>query len=137
MATASSSASGDRDLSPADVEPAPLRSIRRTGLSIGVATGLYGISYGALATAAGLDVWQAMVLSAVMFTGGSQFAFVGVISGGGSAIGAALAALLLGVRNTLYGLTDRKSTRLNSSHVAISYAVFCLRKKRRGRRWGR
>src|SRR5437868_12318147 len=30
--------------------------------------------------------------------------------------------------------TDRKSTRLNSSHVSISYAVFCLKKKRRGRR---
>src|SRR6266508_5589006 len=27
---------------------------------------------------------------------------------------------------------DRKSTRLNSSHVAISYAVFCLKKKRKG-----
>src|SRR5437870_13739676 len=27
-------------------------------------------------------------------------------------------------------ITDRKSTRLNSSHVAISYAVFCLKKKR-------
>src|SRR5439155_19052656 len=26
--------------------------------------------------------------------------------------------------------TDRKSTRLNSSHVAISYAVFCLKKKK-------
>src|SRR5690625_6197805 len=29
------------------------------------------------------------------------------------------------------GEKDRKSTRLNSSHVAISYAVFCLKKKRR------
>src|SRR5690625_6223930 len=29
------------------------------------------------------------------------------------------------------GWRDRKSTRLNSSHVAISYAVFCLKKKRR------
>src|SRR5690625_6048344 len=28
-------------------------------------------------------------------------------------------------------LEDRKSTRLNSSHVAISYAVFCLKKKRK------
>src|SRR5690625_5806365 len=28
-----------------------------------------------------------------------------------------------------YVLIDRKSTRLNSSHVAISYAVFCLKKK--------
>src|SRR5215510_15309258 len=29
-------------------------------------------------------------------------------------------------------LPDRKSTRLNSSHVAISYAVFCLKKKKEG-----
>src|SRR5699024_11626973 len=28
------------------------------------------------------------------------------------------------------GLLDRKSTRLNSSHVSISYAVFCLKKKK-------
>src|SRR5207253_11366021 len=28
-----------------------------------------------------------------------------------------------------FGRRDRKSTRLNSSHVAISYAVFCLKKK--------
>src|SRR5690606_41889246 len=34
----------------------------------------------------------------------------------------------------LVQLSDRKSTRLNSSHVKISYAVFCLKKKnRRGR----
>src|SRR5690625_1522998 len=35
--------------------------------------------------------------------------------------------LLLGLSDLL--LRDRKSTRLNSSHVAISYAVFCLKKK--------
>src|SRR5438874_4200869 len=29
------------------------------------------------------------------------------------------------------GLLDRKSTRLNSSHVEISYAVFCLKKKKK------
>src|SRR3712207_8990088 len=29
-----------------------------------------------------------------------------------------------------YGQTDRKSTRLNSSHANISYAVFCLKKKK-------
>src|SRR6267378_2237041 len=32
--------------------------------------------------------------------------------------------------NTTTGLQDRKSTRLNSSHVEISYAVFCLKKKK-------
>src|SRR5256885_2839953 len=31
---------------------------------------------------------------------------------------------------TLYGMEDRKSTRLNSSHLVISYAVFCLKKKK-------
>src|SRR5256885_7469964 len=29
------------------------------------------------------------------------------------------------------GLSDRKSTRLNSSHLVISYAVFCLKKKKK------
>src|SRR5699024_11659433 len=38
------------------------------------------------------------------------------------------AARQAGVR---VGAEDRKSTRLNSSHVSISYAVFCLKKKRR------
>src|SRR5207249_6169447 len=32
------------------------------------------------------------------------------------------------------GRVDRKSTRLNSSHVSISYAVFCLKKKREVRK---
>src|SRR5436190_11658512 len=33
------------------------------------------------------------------------------------------------IRNNVHGLVDRKSTRLNSSHTVISYAVFCLKKK--------
>src|SRR5258707_11970362 len=32
---------------------------------------------------------------------------------------------------------DRKSTRLNSSHANISYAVFCLKKKKKNKRWHR
>src|SRR3989442_10475423 len=35
----------------------------------------------------------------------------------------------LAFQGTLVRLLDRKSTRLNSSHVRISYAVFCLKKK--------
>lgn len=71
------------------------------GLSVSIATGLYAISFGALAVAAGLDRLQTQALSAIMFTGGSQFAFIGTIGGGG---GAALAAAsLLGVRNAVYG----------------------------------
>lgn len=74
------------------------------GLSISLATGLYGISFGALAVAAGLNVWQTMALSGLMFTGGSQFAFIGVIAGGGAGSAAVGAASLLGVRNAVYGM---------------------------------
>ncbi|MEY3274440.1 MAG: hypothetical protein RLZZ279_572, partial [Actinomycetota bacterium] len=75
-------------------------------LGVGIATGLYGISFGALAVAAGLEVWQAQLLSILMFSGGSQFAFIGVIASGGMAsLPAAIAsAWLLGIRNGFYAL---------------------------------
>lgn len=74
----------------------------RMAASVSVATGAYGVSFGALAVAAGLDPWQTMALSALMFTGGSQFAFVGALAGGGAA--AAAAAWLVGLRNAIYGM---------------------------------
>lgn len=75
-------------------------------IGVGLATGLYGISFGALSTTAGLDVWQTQVLSLLMFSGGSQFAFIGVIAAGGPAsVGAAvISAWLLGVRNGFYAV---------------------------------
>lgn len=76
----------------------------KIGLSIAVATGLYGVSFGALGVASGLDVWQTVALSALMFTGGSQFAFIGVLAGGGAGSAAFGAATLLGVRNAVYGM---------------------------------
>src|SRR4051812_30309313 len=79
-----------------------LRLVLRNALGIGVATGAYGISFGALAIAAGLSVPQACTLSALMFTGASQFAFVGLVGAG--AVGAVASAMLLGARNGLYGL---------------------------------
>src|SRR5437667_946759 len=38
------------------------------------------------------------------------------------------------VKESLSEQIDRKSTRLNSSHITISYAVFCLKKKKRHKR---
>ncbi|WP_159613844.1 AzlC family ABC transporter permease [Glutamicibacter sp. JC586] len=81
------------------------------GLSISIATGLYGISFGALSIAAGLNLWQTVALSALMFTGGSQFAFIGVISGGGAGPAAFSAASLLGVRNAVYGMQIKQTLR--------------------------
>ena len=45
-------------------------------LGIGIATGVYGISFGVLAVAAGLSEAQACAMSLLVFTGGSQFAAV-------------------------------------------------------------
>ncbi len=82
------------------------REVWREALGVVLATSAYGISFGALAVASGLDVWQTCVLSLLMFTGGSQFAFVGVFAAGGlAALPSAIAsAALLGVRNVAYGV---------------------------------
>ena len=80
------------------------RPVFRDSMSVVVACGAFAVSFGAIAQAAGLSLWQTMVLSLVMFSGGSQFALVGVVAGGGSPWVGATAALLLGSRNTFYGL---------------------------------
>ncbi len=72
-----------------------------------MATGAYGLSFGAISVASGLDLWQTQVLSLGMFTGASQFALVGVLGAGGGVLAAVLTALLLGVRNSLYALSLR------------------------------
>lgn len=77
--------------------------ILRTSLGVGVATGAYGLSYGALGTSAGLSVLQTCALSVLMFSGGSQFALIGVLGGGGNAVSGSASAMLLGARNSLYG----------------------------------
>ncbi|MGO1920628.1 MAG: AzlC family ABC transporter permease [Microbacterium sp.] len=89
-----------------DAADAARREVWREGIGVAVATSAYGISFGALAVASGLDVWQTCVLSLLMFTGGSQFAFIGVLSAGGiAALPSAIAsAVLLGVRNVAYGM---------------------------------
>src|SRR6476661_7126680 len=100
-------------------------AIVRDSLGVGVATGAYGVSFGAVSVAAGLSVWQACALSLVMFTGASQFALVGVLASGGAPVSGALTALLLGTRNTLYGLRLapllrwRGWRRVTAAHVVI------------------
>jgi predicted branched-subunit amino acid permease len=81
-------------------------SVISMSIGVGLATGLYGISFGALSTAAGLDIWQTQVISLAMFSGGSQFALIGVLATGGvaSAVPAIISAWLLGIRNGFYAL---------------------------------
>ena len=73
-------------------------------MSVGIATGAYGISFGALSVAAGLNIWQTIALSALLFSGASQFAVVGIVAAGGAGGAAVATSTLLGMRNGLYGL---------------------------------
>ena len=84
--------------------PPRRRAIRSNALGIGIATGAYGLSFGAISIASGLTIWQAQALSVLMFTGASQFALVGILGAGGGIAAAVLTAWFLGARNGLYGL---------------------------------
>jgi predicted branched-subunit amino acid permease len=79
------------------------RRIRNRALTIGVSVTPFGLSFGAVSVEAHLNLVQVCVLSLVLFSGASQFALVSVIGAGGSYVSAVGTALLLGVRNGLYG----------------------------------
>ena len=76
----------------------------RDSLSVSLTVGAYGVAFGAAAVANGFTVVQSCLLSLLTFSGASQFAVVGVLGAGGSALSAVATASLLGVRNTLYGV---------------------------------
>jgi 4-azaleucine resistance transporter AzlC len=82
----------------------PSRTVRDAA-GIGIAVGLYGTSFGVLAVTAGLTPAQACVMSMLTFTGASQFAFIGVLAGGGGALAAMAPAVILALRNAAYGLS--------------------------------
>jgi predicted branched-subunit amino acid permease len=94
-------------------------------LSVSFTVGLYGTAFGAAGVAAGFSVWQSCLLSLLTFSGASQFAVVGVIGAGGSAISGIATASLLGVRNALYGLRMapilqlRGVRRIAAAHITI------------------
>ena len=106
-------------------DPTGDRRVVVDSLGVGIATGAYGVSFGAVASASGLDVWQACALSLLVFTGASQFAFVGVVAAGGAPLAGSAAAILLGSRNAFYGvaLSPRLETRgwrrLLTAHLMI------------------
>ncbi|MFZ0159078.1 MAG: AzlC family ABC transporter permease, partial [Kineosporiaceae bacterium] len=79
-------------------------AVLRQSMWVGLSTAPVGVSFGALSVTAGLTLGQTCALSVLMFTGGSQIAFVGVVAGGGGGVAAAATAGLLGVRNGFYAL---------------------------------
>ncbi|MGP4113184.1 AzlC family ABC transporter permease [Streptomyces sp. 4N509B] len=109
----------------ASLDQATLRDIAL----VCVAAGLVGASFGAISVAGGLDLWVPIVMSVLVFAGGSQFAAVGVVLSGGSPVAAVVAGLVLNARHLPFGfavadvLGDRWRGRLLGAHLTIDESV--------------
>jgi 4-azaleucine resistance transporter AzlC len=101
-------------------------AVLRAALGIGVYAAAFGATFGAVSTGAGLSLAQTMVLSAVMFTGASQFAFAGVVAAGGAPVAAVSAALLLGLRNAFYGIPVGEVVRPRGMRGRVLTAHFVI-----------
>jgi predicted branched-subunit amino acid permease len=78
--------------------------VKRDSFSLSFAVGAYGTAFGAASVTAHFSVLQTCLLSLLTFSGASQFAVIGVVGAGGSALSAIATASLLGTRNALYGV---------------------------------
>lgn len=101
------------------------KSTIRDSLSVSITVGAYGAAFGAASVAAGFSILQTCLLSLLTFSGASQFALIGVMGSGGSALSGITTAALLGFRNGLYGmrmsplLQTRGAKRFLAAHVTI------------------
>jgi 4-azaleucine resistance transporter AzlC len=104
------------------------RSLARDVAAIGLAVFAVGMSFGAIAVAAGLPGWAVIAMSVVVFAGGSQFMAVGLVAAG-NPLAAVFAGLLLNARHLPFGLAvaDAVGTgwrrRLVGSHILIDESV--------------
>ncbi len=97
------------------------------------------MAFGAAGVSAGFSVLQTCLFSLVAFTGASQFAAVGVMAAGGTALSAVAVAAMLGTRNALYGLQMaprlrvRGPRRVAAAHLTIDESTgVALAQTRRG-----
>ncbi|SES03782.1 4-azaleucine resistance probable transporter AzlC [Lentzea xinjiangensis] len=73
-----------------------------TAVALGAA--VTGASFGAISVGAGLPWWTPVLMSLLVFAGGSQFMAVGIVAAGGSPAAAVLAGLVLNARHLPFGL---------------------------------
>ncbi|HKT02801.1 MAG TPA: AzlC family ABC transporter permease [Rugosimonospora sp.] len=116
------------------------RDLVRDVAALATAVGFVGLSYGAIALAAGLPAWAIVAMSVLVFAGGSQFLAVGLISAG-NPVAAVFAGLLLNARHLPFGLAVADvmgrglGGRLLGSHLMTDESVaFALAQRDPGRR---
>jgi 4-azaleucine resistance transporter AzlC len=90
---------------PAPSDDHRVRDGARRAAPLAVAVGLFGVTFGVLARDAGLGPGATILFSAATFAGSAQFAVAAVLSAGGTATAAVLAAVLLNSRYVPIGLS--------------------------------
>jgi predicted branched-subunit amino acid permease len=81
------------------------RPVVTASITLGAAVGVFAVTFGVGAVAAGATVWQTCAMSLLVFTGASQFSAVSIVASGGTTAAALGGAMVLAARNGVYGLT--------------------------------
>ncbi|MDF3149166.1 AzlC family ABC transporter permease, partial [Streptomyces sp. T21Q-yed] len=76
----------------------------RDSALVWLASGVVGISFGAISVAGGLPLWVPVLMSLVVYAGSAQFSAVGVLLAGGGPFAAAATGLLLNTRTAAFSL---------------------------------
>jgi 4-azaleucine resistance transporter AzlC len=116
------------------------RALLRDIAAIAAAATVIGVSFGAIAVAAGLPGWLVVAMSLLVFAGGAQFLSVGLLAAG-APVAALLGGLLLNARHVPFGLAvadvagRRWPARLLGSHLMVDESVaFAMAQTDPGRR---
>ncbi|MGW0945096.1 AzlC family ABC transporter permease [Streptomyces sp. NPDC002623] len=103
--------------------------LTRDASLVWVASGVVGLSFGAISVAGGLPVWAPVVMSLVVYAGSAQFSAVGILIAGGGPLAAAATGLLLNTRNAAFSLAvadllgPGRATRLLGAHLVTDETV--------------
>ncbi|MET7692177.1 AzlC family ABC transporter permease [Streptomyces sp. NPDC005483] len=111
-----------------------MRTAERTALVrdsalVWLASGVVGVSFGAIAVTGGLPVWVPVVMSLLVYAGSAQFSAVGVLLAGGGPVAAAATGLLLNTRTAAFSLAvadllgPGRLTRLLGAHLVADEPV--------------
>ncbi|MFJ4948604.1 AzlC family ABC transporter permease [Streptomyces sp. NPDC088760] len=108
-------------------------SLVRDSSLVWLASGVVGVSFGAVSVAGGLPVWVPVLMSLVVYAGSAQFSAVGVLLAGGGPVAAVATGLLLNTRTAAFSLavaeilgTGRASRFLGAHLVTDETVAFAL-----------
>ncbi|MFF8195118.1 AzlC family ABC transporter permease [Streptomyces bobili] len=105
------------------------RTLVRDSSLVWLASGVVGVSFGAISVAGGLPVWLPVAMSVLVYAGSAQFSAVGVLLAGGGPFAAAATGLLLNTRTVAFGLAvadllgPGRAARLLGAHLVTDETV--------------